>query len=173
MRSILTAILVLLAANAYSAGKVSLDLGVGKVQYQIPGYEWVYGTRLGGEIILNENFRVQASYTGGNYQNNTLLFTGVKIRANGYSIGGLGLLELKPNMNFFAASGLMLWDTQIESAIENQKEIGVSLYYGFGVQFQLKKNTGVRLAHYTANIGSALAENFHFVGFALVHQLEN
>ena len=93
-----------------------------------------------GGYQINRNFAVELGYidfgkaTGG----------GTNFKGNALELVGVGMLPLANQFSLYGKLGMARTEAEGSNALGSEKESSTEVTYGFGVQYDLNKNIGIR-----------------------------
>jgi len=147
MNKIIIAVLVSAFAVA-PAGAADMYVGVnlGSAQIDSPGFNSSNSFAILGGYTFNENIAAEIAYTNFGSESGG----GITSKSSSMSISGVGSFPINEQLSVFAKLGFA--STTLE--ILGQSDSKSDLTYGFGGQFNLDKQIGVRLGYDIYKIGS-------------------
>ena len=144
------AIAVLLSAFVAApavAADVYAGINVGSAQIDSPGFDSSNSFALIGGYSVNENFAAEIAYSNFGSESGG----GITSKSSAMSISGVGSLPINEQFSLFGKLGFATTTLEILWFSESNSD----LTFGFGGQFNIDKQIGIRVGYDVYKVGSA------------------
>lgn len=130
------------------AADMYVGVNVGSAKIDSPGFDTTTSFALLGGYTFNENFAAEVAYS--NFGSKDIGF-GLTYKSSALSLSGVGSLPLNEQFSVFGKLGIASTTLELTGFPSESKS---DLTYGFGGQFNVNKQIGIRLGYDVYKVGS-------------------